>query len=101
MGLVKILVVENDVFIGEDLQEELENLGYAVAGPVATGEEALEVFEEQRPDLVLMDISLDGEMDDIEAAKRMREQWPVPIIYVTDHHDSVTVNRVKPTKPEA
>ena len=101
MGLVNILVVENDVFIGDDLADELKGLGYSVFGPVATGKEALEVFASERLDLVVMDIELDGPMDGTQVAAIMKERAPISIIYLSDHFDPITTSKAKATRPDA
>lgn len=79
----RILVVEDEKIIQLDLRYQLEQLGYAVAGVAATGEEAIAKAAELEPDLVLMDVRLKGSMDGIEAAKRIRATRQVPVIYLT------------------
>ena len=70
-------------------------MGYAVTGVVTNGEDAIRRVEEMSPDLVVMDISLRGEMDGVEAANRIREQFGTPVVYITGHGDPDTLQRAK------
>ena len=97
--LTRILIVEDEGIVAFDIKQLLLNLGYVVAGVVSTGEEAIEQIEETPIDLILMDISLEGEMDGIEAAKRIQGRLDVPIIYLTAHSDKNTLERAKVTDP--
>ncbi|MBN2158208.1 MAG: PAS domain S-box protein [Spirochaetes bacterium] len=96
---VKLLVVEDELVIGMSIQMSLERLGYAVVGIVSSGEEAVEKALELQPDLILMDIILSGTMDGIEAAREIRKQVDIPIIYLTANADSPTVERARDTVP--
>jgi len=95
----QILVVEDEGVIGADIQSQLERMGYAVPGVVASGPEAIRLAREQRCDLVLMDIRLRGEMDGIETARELKNKLNVPVIYVTAYADWETVERAKLTGP--
>jgi signal transduction histidine kinase len=86
-----ILVVEDENIVAMDLHASLERLGYAVAGCVGTGAQAVESAESLRPALVVMDIHLRGEMDGIEAAALIRRKLDIPVIYVTAHSDDGTL----------
>jgi PAS domain S-box-containing protein len=99
MAHTRILVVEDDSIIAEDLQDRLRDLGYAVAGVAASGEEAVSKATHSDPDLVLMDIRLRGRVDGIEAAKQIRQHLHIPVVYLTSHADHQTVNRAKATEP--
>jgi CheY-like chemotaxis protein len=92
-----VLIVEDELIIAEDLRKRLSSLGFTVTGVATTGEDAVARVEEMRPDLVLMDISLRGEMDGVEAAKLIRERTGTPIVYVTGHGDPDTMHRAKST----
>jgi len=96
---LKILVVEDERIIAINLKESLESLGYIVPAIAASGEKAIEKATEFRPDLVLMDIWLKGNMDGIEAAQQIWERLKIPTIYVTGHSDQSTVERAKITAP--
>jgi len=97
--LTKIFIVEDEGIVVADIKQLLLNLGYDVVGVVSTGEQAIEKIEENPINLILMDISLEGEMDGIEAAKRIQRRLDVPIIYLTAHSDKKTLERAKVTDP--
>ncbi len=99
MSNVCIMLVEDEIIVAADVKYRLENMGYDVSGIVDTGEEAIEKAGEKRPDLILMDIVLKGEMDGIEAAQRIREDYDIPIIYLTAYSDEKTLQRAKVTEP--
>ena len=94
-----ILIVEDEAVVALDLERELGALGYDVAGRSPSGEEALELTEALRPDLVLMDIHLDGELDGIETARRLRSRWQVPVVFLTAFGDDATIERAKAGRP--
>jgi PAS domain S-box-containing protein len=95
----RILVVEDESIIALDLQEALESLEYSVPAVVASAEQAIRRAAELQPSLVLMDIRLQGEMDGIQAAEQIWEQFQIPVIYVTAHADRSTVERARLTAP--
>jgi PAS domain S-box-containing protein len=97
--MVKILVVEDEHIVAMDLMNRLRNLGYEVPDSASSGEEAIEKAARTRPDLVLMDIFLNGEMDGIQAAGQIRSRYNIPIIYLTAYADSNTLQRAKVTEP--
>jgi signal transduction histidine kinase len=94
----KVLVVEDENIVALDLRASLARLGYEVTDAVATGERALESANRKRPDLVLMDVRLRGEMDGIDAAARLRP-LDIPVIYLTAFSDDPTLRRAKLTDP--
>jgi CheY-like chemotaxis protein len=79
----RILVVEDESIVQLDLQGQLRRLGYSVVGLASAGEEAVAKAAELIPDLVLMDVRLAGEMDGVEAARRIRAERQIPIIFLT------------------
>lgn len=95
----RIFVVEDQRLIAADLEATLVRLGYEVAGTAAEAPEAVEKVLAARPDLVLMDIRLRGELDGIEAARRIREKLDVPVVYLTAYADEETILRAKVTSP--
>lgn len=97
---LRILIVENEGLVGCDMASSLNDLGYRVVGTCTTGEEAVRLYDELRPDLVLMDVHLDGPIDGIETAKRLQQRGPVAIVYVTACADLETVNRARETHPQ-
>ena len=99
LGDAKILVVEDELITAEDIKSGLEFAGYTVPAIVSSGEDAIEKAGELKPDLVLMDIKLKGEMDGIEAAGQIRVRYDIPVIYLTAYSDETTVQRAKVTEP--
>src|SRR4030095_11809200 len=85
--------------VSMDLQRRLKAMGYEIAGAAVSGEEAIEKAEKLRPDMVLMDIMLDGEMDGTQAAEIIRARFSIPVIYLTAYADSATLERAKITEP--
>ncbi len=98
---IKILVVEDEMLIGAKISMLLTELGYEVTGLFPRGEEALLHMKESKPDLVLLDIQLNGEWDGIETARRLHAENDIPIIFLTANADEATFNRAKITKPAA
>jgi signal transduction histidine kinase len=94
-----ILLVEDEWQVARDLTARLENLNYRVEGPVSTGELAVEAALRTRPDLVLMDIRLRGEMDGITAAAHIGEQVGAPIVFLTAAYSAETFDRARNTAP--
>ena len=94
-----ILIVEDERLVARDIEESLRHLGYDIAGSVASGEEALRCANESRPDLVLMDIHIQGSIDGIQTAELLRRKFDSAIVYVTAYADKETVGRAKQTEP--
>jgi len=99
--LIKILVVEDEMIIGAKISMQLTSLGYEVTGILPRGEEAILHIKENKPDIILLDINLKGELDGIETARRVQQFADIPIIYLTANSDEATFNRAKPTRPSA
>jgi two-component system, response regulator PdtaR len=99
MADTSIMLVEDEIIVAADVKNRLENMGYAVLGIFDTGEEAIQKAGELKPDLVLMDIVLKGEMDGIDAAQKIRELFDIPLIYLTAYSDEKTLERAKVTEP--
>ena len=99
MAAARILIVEDEVITATDLQRELTALGYEVTGTVDTAEAALSAVEDQKPDLVLMDITLAGQVDGIAAAAAVRGSANVPVIFLTSHADDRTIERATVAGP--
>lgn len=97
----KILVVEDEAVIAADIADRLAAMGYQACDLVATGEEAVKVAGQNKPDLILMDIYLQGEMDGIEAAGLIRSMSNVPILFLTTYADTDLLERAKKTEPYA
>ncbi len=94
-----IPIVEDEAIVAADLESKLRRLGYKVTGITSEGPEAVSLCRDLRPNLLLMDIRLDGPMDGIETAKEIRPFLDVPVIYLTAHSDSATIARAKLTGP--
>jgi len=95
-----VLLVEDDDIIAKIADWRLNNLGYRVCGRAVTGAEAMEMVVKSKPDVVLMDINLKGEIDGIETAKMIKKGFNIPVIYVTSHSDGPTLERARETKPD-
>lgn len=94
-----ILVVEDENIVAKDLSKRLEKMGYNVVGIAGTGEKAIEKAFESEPDLILMDIMLKGDMTGIEAAKTIKEEIEVPVIFLTAYADESTLDKAKMAEP--
>ena len=99
MNNARILIVEDEAIIAMDLRSRLTSLGYTVVDMAASGEEAIRLAEQTRPDLVLMDVVLKGELDGIRAAEQIRGSLDLPVVYSTAHSDATTVQRAKSSEP--
>ena len=99
MTAVKIMVVEDEGIVALDIQSKLEGKGYEVTAVVSSGEEAVEKAAETHPNLVLMDIQLEGEMDGVEAADQIRSRFDIPVVYLTAFSDDSTLQRAKVSEP--
>jgi CheY-like chemotaxis protein len=95
----RILVVEDEAIVGMGIKQKLEDLGHEVLDIVFTGEDAVKRALETKPDIILMDIVLKGNMDGIEAASKIRDHLDVPIIYLTAYSDEDVLNRARITEP--
>jgi PAS domain S-box-containing protein len=99
MDKATILIVEDEVVVAHDLKSTIEGLGYEVLAMVSTAERAVESAREMRPDLVLMDIFIQGERDGIDAAATIRDELEIPVIYLTAYSDDAILERAKITEP--
>jgi CheY-like chemotaxis protein len=99
MEKTRVLIVEDEGLIARDIENMVLNAGYEVCGIASSGEEAIEKADKTQPDLILMDIVLQGEMDGVEAAEQIRERFNIPVIYLTAHTDEITLQRAKLTEP--
>jgi signal transduction histidine kinase len=96
---LRILAVEDEQIVARDLRFRLMKLGYEVAGLAASKAEALDLVERAMPDLVLMDIRLNGIPEGIDAAGEIRKRFDLPVVYLTGHSDADTLSRAKLTEP--
>ena len=99
MTSYKIMIVEDEKISALMLKQMLSNLGYSVSAIVTSGEESIRKLDEIRPDLILMDIVLSGDMDGIKAAKKIQSRFDIPIVFLTAHSDEGTIKKAKAAGP--
>lgn len=97
---IKILIVEDNVIIADDMQSMLEEIGYEIVDNVIVYEQAIEVLKTQHVDLVLIDIILASDKTGIDLGKHIREVYNIPFIFVTSNSDRATVENAKTVKPD-
>jgi Response regulator containing CheY-like receiver, AAA-type ATPase, and DNA-binding domains len=95
MNSEKVFIVEDEVIVAESLNDQLQSLGYTVVGQATSGEEALQKIKINVPDLVLMDIMLEGVMDGVETAKEVRDLHGIPVVFLSAYSDTETLQRAK------
>ena len=95
----QILIVEDELIAAEDLRITLTNLGYEVSSMVSSGRKAIKEIEEKKPNLILMDIKLKGDIDGVETSEQIRARFNIPIIYITALSDNDALQRAKTTEP--
>jgi CheY-like chemotaxis protein len=100
MPKVKILIVEDDDVLARVISWRLGNLGYEVCGRTVTSAETMELLAIEKPDLVFMDINIKGDIDGIETAKLIKNEFKLPVVYLTSHCDGPTLERAKATRPD-
>ena len=99
MGKTRVMVVEDESIVAKNIQTRLKQLGYLVPATVSSGEEALEEIDNIRPNLVLMDIVLDGKLDGVETAEIIYNKYKIPVVYLTAYADDETLERAKKSIP--
>ncbi len=97
---IKILIVEDNVIIADDMQSMLEEIGYEVVDNVIVYEQAIEVLKNNHVDLVLIDIILASDKTGIDLGKHIRQNYNIPFIFVTSNSDKATVENAKTVKPD-
>ena len=95
----RILIVEDELIIALMIERMVQNLGHTVIEKVTTGNAAIEAAKKHNPDIILMDIRLQGEMDGIEAMSEIRRTSNVPVIYITGNSDENYRKRIEESKP--
>lgn len=98
---LRVLIVEDEIFVAWHLEALVRDLDYSVCGMVPDGEGAVAKAEALGADVILMDINLKGEIDGVEAARRIRETFDAPIIFVTAYSDPKTLGRIENAVPGA
>ena len=100
MAAPKVLIVDDDDVILSIEKWRLSNLGYDICGSAGSGKDALACVAKQRPDIVLMDITLKGEIDGIETAAQIKKNFNIPVIFVSSHTDEEILSRAIAVKPD-
>ena len=95
---IHILLLEDELLLAQDLKSKLEELGYGISH-VRSGEATLKQLKKEIPDLAILDIEIDGEMDGLEIGSYIRKTYNLPILYVTQFKDLQTFKRAKKSKP--
>jgi signal transduction histidine kinase len=99
MPHARIMLVEDERIVALHMQQQLSTFGYDVVANVANGTQALQKIEEDQPDLVLMDIHIEGEIDGIDTAARIPPGYHIPVVYLTAYSEEATLERARATKP--
>jgi DNA-binding LytR/AlgR family response regulator len=99
MKNASVLIVEDEVIIAKDMSLTLTKLGYNVVGHSVGGQEAMDMAAEKRPDIVVMDVMLKGDMNGIEAAREIRQRHNIPVIFITAYSDEDTLERTRSSSP--
>lgn len=98
-AMASVLIVEDEMIVARDLQIRLTQMGYHASGIAGSGEEAIGLAQASRPDLILVDIHLNGSMDGVETTRRIKALRDTPVVYLTAHSDEETLKRAKETEP--
>lgn len=101
MKQASILIVEDEPIICQDISFNILDMGHKIAGTASNFEDAVKLLKENNPDLVLLDINLEGEKDGVDLGKQLHNIYKVPFIYITSYYDKKTVDRAKETYPAA
>ena len=99
MSEIRVLVVEDEPLIAEDIRDLLDSMDYEISAHAMSGEEALEELADNTPDIVLLDINLEGEMDGIQVGEILHKEYQLPFVYLTSYANKSTVERAKHTHP--
>jgi DNA-binding LytR/AlgR family response regulator len=99
MEKLNVFIVEDESIVAKDIQNSLTKLGYNVVGTANNGVDALEKIDNLKPDLVLMDIQIKGNMSGIEVSEKVKERHHIPVIFLTAYADEGTLSRAKITEP--
>src|SRR6187402_3159022 len=97
--MVRILIVEDELIIAEDVRNMLTKMNYEIVGNAMDYDEALSILNDNKPDLILLDVNLNGRKDGIDLAVTINDTCKVPFIYTTSYSDSATIERAKVTNP--
>jgi CheY-like chemotaxis protein len=95
MTRINILIVEDEMVIALNLKMQLENLLYNVLDIMDSGEKTIKKLEDVKPDLILMDHTLKGELDGIQTTEIITQKYKIPILYITAQNDQSTLDKIK------
>src|SRR6056297_370957 len=95
----KVVIVEDEPLIAEDLRFLLNSMKYTVVGVAQTSTKAMDIINNRIPDIVLLDIHIKGDKDGIDIAQRLNDDYRIPFIYLTSYADKDTIDRAKTTMP--
>lgn len=101
MEQVRAVIVEDKAVVAEDLKLCLQDFGYETLGICNNGQDAVDIVTSLAPDILLMDININGPMDGVETVRQINEAHPLPVIYLTAYSDDKTLERAKSTHPAA
>jgi len=94
MSAIKILIVEDEAIVAMEIEHRLKTIGYDVCDVSSSGEKAILLAEQHRPDIILMDIKLKGNMNGLIAAKIVKEKYFIPSVFVTANSDQNTLKQI-------
>lgn len=97
--MLRILIIEDELIISQDMAQMLTKMGYEVIGDAMDFDEAIEILERETPDLILLDINLNGKRDGIEVAEEINRRFQIPFIFTTSYSDAATLERASKTNP--
>jgi len=100
MSNASILLVEDDNVLAKIAETRLQTLGYDLCGRATTAAEAITIVVNNKPDLVLMDITIKGKVDGIDTANLIKNGFDIPVVYLTSHSDEMYLERAKATNPD-
>ena len=95
----QIMIVEDEELMADTLEMQLEQMGHGHFGTVDNSKDAFELLQEKQPDLILMDVNIQGEYDGIELVDMIQEQWDIPVLFISSLHDDQTFRRISRTQP--
>jgi CheY-like chemotaxis protein len=100
MSKMSVLLVEDDNVLAKIAETRLQNLGYDLCGRATTAAEAMTIVVNNKPDIVLMDITIKGDIDGIDAANMIKKGFNIPVVFLTSHSDDALLKRAKATNPD-
>lgn len=99
MEEIKVFVVEDEAIVSKDIQVCLKKLGYSVIGTFSSGEDILQALKEKKPDIILLDIMLSGEISGVEVSANVKKEYNIPVVFLTAYTDEKTLSKAKVTDP--